>query len=118
MAVLPFAVSLYAKTIYLYGTQRLTARDGYTGLKEEYYTPVEQFAANCAVNNPLLIGIKHIKAALSKGYINQKEYDETMAMIPADVVAAYEAANPTPVTTNDAEDLAWENEVAKTETTT
>lgn len=57
--------------IYLYGNNRLTARDGYPGVATGYYTPVEQYAA---ANYTL----EQIDNALAQGWINQTEYDETI----------------------------------------
>jgi hypothetical protein len=74
MTVYPFRVSNYARNIYIYGVQRLTARDGFTGVPAEYYGPVEQYAAN----NYSMIQIDN---ALSQTWINQQEYDETIALM-------------------------------------
>lgn len=75
MAVLSFRTSTYARNIYLLGTERLTARDGYNGVPAEYYTPVETFAAT-------KFTLAQIDNALAQGWINQQEYDETVALIP------------------------------------
>jgi hypothetical protein len=75
MAIYSFRTSTYARNIYQFGTQRLTARDGYTGVDPEYYIPVEQWAA---ANYPL----SDIDYALAQGWINQQEYDETVSYIP------------------------------------
>jgi hypothetical protein len=82
--VLPFRVSSYAQGIYVFGNNRLTARDGYPGVASGYYTPVEQYAANYNnVQNPVIIQKSDIDNALAQGWINQQEYDETIAFIPA-----------------------------------
>jgi hypothetical protein len=72
MAIYTFRTNTYARNIYLYGTERLTARDGYNGVPAEYYVPVEQKAAELYSN-------EQIGNALTQGWINQTEYDETMA---------------------------------------
>lgn len=72
MTVYSFRTRTFARNIYLYGTERLTARDGYNGVPTEYYIPVEQSAA--ATFKP-----SQIQNALTQGWINQQEYDETMA---------------------------------------
>jgi len=68
----------YANAIYLYGTNRLTARTEngvtYTGVASGYYTPVEQYAATN-------FSKYQIDMALSSGYLTQQEYDETMAYV-------------------------------------
>lgn len=76
MAVLSFRTNTYARNIYLYGTERLTARDGYNGVPSEYYIPVQQRAANIYTELQL-------QTALTNGWINQQEYDETIALIPS-----------------------------------
>jgi len=75
MTVYQFRTSTYARNIYMYGTNRLTERDGFVGVQADYYVPVEQFAA---VNYALA----DINNALDKGWINQQEYDETMGYVP------------------------------------
>lgn len=74
MAVSTLLVKTYAQNVFLSGANRLTARDGYPGLKgPEYYVPTEQFAAT----NYFIDDLDH---ALNVGWINQQEYDETMAL--------------------------------------
>lgn len=75
MAVYTFRTSTFARNIYLYGTERLTARDGYNGVPTEYYIPVEKFAA---INYTRA----QIDNALVQGWVNPQEYDETVAYIP------------------------------------
>ncbi|MDR7001547.1 hypothetical protein [Neobacillus niacini] len=77
--VYSFKVGPYARKIYLYGTERFTARDGYAGIPEEYWQPVKQYAANNFTR-------EQIDDALAKGYINQQEYDDTVALITTVVV--------------------------------
>jgi len=71
-SILPFRTSTYARAIYVYGTNRLTARDGFPGVAEGYYTPVEQYAAANYTT-------AQIDLALAYGWLTQTEYDETMA---------------------------------------
>jgi len=73
--ILTFRVKTYAKAIYVFNTNRLTTRDGYPGVSEGYYTPVEQYAA-------LTYTRDQIDLALACGWITQQEYDETVAFIP------------------------------------
>lgn len=75
MAIYTFRTNTYARNIYLYGTERLTARDGFGGIPTEYYIPVEQKAAELYTN-------EQIQNALTQGWINQQEYDETMTYKP------------------------------------
>jgi len=71
--VLSFRTSTYARNIYVYGVERFTARDGYGGIPTDYYIPVEQYAADNYTT-------AQIDNALAQGWINQTEYDETMAL--------------------------------------
>jgi len=73
--VLGFRTSTYALNIYVYGNNRLTARDGFTGVAEGYYTPTEQYAATD-------LGQAVIDNALAMTWINAQEYAETIALIP------------------------------------
>jgi hypothetical protein len=70
--ILQFRTQSYARAIYVYGTNRLTARDGYPGVAEGYYTPVEQYAAANFTTAQLDL-------ALASGWVTQTEYDETMS---------------------------------------
>lgn len=70
MAFLAFRVPGYANDIYMRGINRFTARDGYLGIDTEYYVPVQQYANT---NFDILA----LDNALSHGWINQQEYDET-----------------------------------------
>lgn len=72
MAVYSFRTSNYAMNIYLYGTQRFTARDGYGGIPLEYHEPVKQYAAKNFY-------LDQLENALAKTWINQQEYEETTA---------------------------------------
>ncbi|NGQ95515.1 hypothetical protein G3578_10155 [Brevibacillus sp. SYP-B805] len=78
MAVLTFKVGIYARNIYLYGNERFTARDGYKGIPEEYHPPVKEYAATRFLRS-------EIDYALGQGWINQTEYDDTIALIPTSV---------------------------------
>lgn len=73
--VLGFRTSTYALNIYIYGTNRLTARDGFVGVADGYYIPVEQYAANNFTRDA-------IDNALAMTWINQIEYEETIGYIP------------------------------------
>jgi hypothetical protein len=73
MTVLPFRTSTYARNIYIFGTNRLTARDGFVGIPAEYYTQVEQYAKNNFTT-------ADIQNALAMTWINDQEYNETMAL--------------------------------------
>lgn len=73
--ILGFRTSTYAMAIYWWGTNRLTARDGFSGVANGYYTPVQQYAANNFTR-------ADIDEAFSNGWLNQQEYDETIAYIP------------------------------------
>ena len=77
--VYSFLIGPYARKIYIDGTQRFTARDGYSGIPTEYHQPVKQYAADKFTR-------EQIDAALAKGYINQQEYDDTVALITTIVV--------------------------------
>jgi hypothetical protein len=72
--VLGFRTSTYARNIYLYGTQRLTARDGFTGVPVDYYIPVEQYAATT-------FSREQIDNAFAQGWLTEQEYNETVAYI-------------------------------------
>jgi hypothetical protein len=65
MAVLPFRTSTYARSIFLYGTNRLAA------IPAEYVEPVKQYAATTYSQDQL-------DYALAQGFISQQEYGETM----------------------------------------
>lgn len=70
--ILPFRTSTFAMNIYIFGTNRLTARDGFSGVPPEYYAPVEQYARNNFTE-------AQIQNALGMTWINDQEYNETMA---------------------------------------
>jgi len=75
MPIYTFKTSNYANTIYCQGTQRFTARDGYSGIPLEYHEPVKQYAANNFYKSV-------IDNALVKTWITQEEYDQTLAYNP------------------------------------
>lgn len=91
--ILKFRTSTYANNIYLYGVERLTARDGFAGVADGYYTPVEKLAGETTVTNPKLISRAKIDLALANGWITQQEYDETIAFIPVPTEAQLEQMN-------------------------
>ena len=70
--VLGFRTSTYARNIYVFGTNRLTVRDGFVGIPTEYYIPVQQYAKNNFEQADL-------DNALAMTWINDQEYAETMA---------------------------------------
>ncbi len=55
------------------GSQRFTERDGYTGIPAEYYGPCTAYAAKNFT-------LYETDAALANGWINQQEYDDTVAL--------------------------------------
>jgi hypothetical protein len=87
--ILPFRTSTYALSIYRFGTNRLTARDGCTGVADGYYTPIEQYAATNFYRAEFDI-------ALDNGWINEQEYNETLAFIPTPVTPAPTSSDVTP----------------------
>lgn len=70
--VYSFRVGPYARDIYLYGKQRFTARDGYSGIPEEYHEPVKKYAAKNFY-------LDQLDNALAQTWTTQQEYDETLA---------------------------------------
>jgi hypothetical protein len=66
MAVLPFRTSTFARSIFLYGTNKLAT------IPAEYVEPVKQYAAATYSQDQL-------DQALAQGYITQQEFDETVA---------------------------------------
>lgn len=70
-AILDFKTNTYARNVYRYGVNRLTAREGFTGVPAEYYIPVEQRAAEIYTDADILL-------AFNSGWINEQEYNETM----------------------------------------
>jgi hypothetical protein len=84
--IYPFRTSNFAQTIYIGGTQRFTARDGYTGIPVEYHEPVKQYAAANYTLYPYAYSYpnnrtEQLDIALANGWINQQEYDDTVAYI-------------------------------------
>jgi len=75
MITLGFRSANYALGIYVYGNNRLTVRDEFTGVANGYYTPTEQYAANNLTKSV-------IDNALAMTWINDIEYSETIALIP------------------------------------
>jgi hypothetical protein len=71
LTIQPFRTQTYARATYVYGTNRLTARDGFVGVADGYYIPIEQYAAATYT-------LAQIDLALASGWITQQEYDETM----------------------------------------
>lgn len=84
MAILPFRTSIFASAIYIYGNNRFTARDGFTGIPAEYVAPVMQYAATKYTVAPYATSAnrtQQLNVALQNGWINQQEYDSTVALI-------------------------------------
>jgi hypothetical protein len=67
MAVLAFRTSTYARSVYLYGTSKLS------DLPAEYVEPVKQYAA-------VTYSQAQLDNALAQGFISQQEYEDTMAI--------------------------------------
>lgn len=74
MAVYSFRIGPYAREIYIFNTNRFTERDGFAGIPLEYHQPVKEYAAKNYTR-------AQIDNALNQSYINQQEYDETIAFI-------------------------------------
>jgi hypothetical protein len=66
MAVLPFRTSTFARSIFLYGTNKLAT------IPAEYVEPVKEYAA-------ATYSQAQLDQALALGYITQQEFDETVA---------------------------------------
>jgi|GEM_PF-3044014 len=73
-AIMPALVISYTNAIYMLGTRRFTARDGYSGIPAAYHEPVKQYAA-------ANLDITYIDNALAQTWLTQTEYDETVAYI-------------------------------------
>ena len=71
--VLPFLTSTYSRNI-MWGNERLAARDGYGGVKEGYYIPVETYIAQH-------YSVEKIEEAFTNGWLNQQEHDEIVALM-------------------------------------
>lgn len=74
--IYPFRTSTYARSIYLYGTERFTARDGYNGIDPLYIEPVKEYVAKT-------FSQAQIDNAKAQGWITEQEYNETLAYIVA-----------------------------------
>lgn len=74
-SILPFRTETYARAIYLYGTNRLTTRDGFPGIADGYYIPVETYSAG-------KYSLTQINLAYSNGWLNETEYNETVVLMP------------------------------------
>lgn len=62
-----FRTSTYARDIYLYGNRT------FTQIPAEYVQPVKQYAADTFTD-------AQISTALTRGWISESEYAETMAL--------------------------------------
>lgn len=76
MVIHDFLRNTYCRSIYVYGTDRFTQREGFKGIREEYRKPVQQYFA-------VTYDEKLLKEALDNGWINQQEYEETRAIVQA-----------------------------------
>ncbi|MGC4378415.1 hypothetical protein WD019_16040 [Fictibacillus sp. Mic-4] len=72
--VYTFKIGPYARAIYIYGNQRFIARDGYTGIPEEYHQPVKEYAAKNFTQSQL-------DYALYKAWISQQDYADTVVAL-------------------------------------
>lgn len=73
MAVLNFRTGTFARSIYLYGNERFTARDDYNGIPQEYHQPVKEYAAK---NFTLM----ETEKARINTWVTQQEYDDTVVL--------------------------------------
>lgn len=87
MTVYSFKTGPYARKIYIYGSERFTARDGYLGIPLEYHQPCKQYAADNFT-------LSQIDYALMKTWINQQEYDDTITLITEPVILPDYAIKP------------------------
>lgn len=71
MAILTFRVSTYARNVYLYGNTQLSA---ISTSPDDYRTTTMQYAANNFT-------LEQLNNALTKGWISQQEYDDTINLI-------------------------------------
>jgi predicted DNA-binding ArsR family transcriptional regulator len=63
--ILSFRTSTYARSIYIFGTDRLA------NIPSEYVEPVKQYSAKNYTR-------EQIDNALAQGWITQEEYDQTI----------------------------------------
>ncbi|WP_405079348.1 hypothetical protein ACI48J_16670 [Paenibacillus chitinolyticus] len=84
-----FLRNTYCRSIYVYGTDRFTKRDGFKGIREEYREPVQRYFA-------ATYGAELLEEALENGWINRQEYEETRAMIQAVVPTREDSAQTNP----------------------
>lgn len=66
--ILQFRTSTYARSIYIFGTERLS------NIPSEYVEPVKQYVAKTYSR-------EQIDNALTQGWITQEEHDTTIAYI-------------------------------------
>ena len=71
MAVHAFLTGTYARNIYIYGTR------SFSTITTEYHQPIKQYASDSFT-------VGQIQEALTKDYITQQEYDETIALVGDD----------------------------------
>lgn len=72
MAFFAFLVGRYAQQIYLNGTQRFTAIEGFSGISADYHEPVKAYAAQNYYKSEL-------DQAHAKSWITPEEYEATLA---------------------------------------
>jgi hypothetical protein len=75
---LSFLTSQYAQNIYILGVTR------FSEIPPEYVEPVKQYAANRYTVEPWATPdnrTRQLDIALANGWINQQEYDDTVALI-------------------------------------
>jgi predicted RNA-binding protein associated with RNAse of E/G family len=72
ITIYPFRKKTYANAIFAFGTNRLTAREGFAGVPAEYYVAVQQYVGQTYT-------VEQLEVALASGWITQQEYDETIA---------------------------------------
>jgi hypothetical protein len=79
MTVYSFQIGPYARAIYLYGTRSFSGHNGTNPIPTEYHQPVKQYAADNFTR-------WQIDEALSKTFITDQEYLDTVSLITHEVV--------------------------------
>lgn len=83
MTVYNFLTGTYSRNIYIYGTTK------FANIPAEYHTPVKQYAADNFTRG-------QIDDALSRGFITDVEYMETVQLITHEVVLPSSTQQVTP----------------------
>jgi hypothetical protein len=73
VVIYAFKTGGYSRQIYISGTQRFTARDGFVGIPTEYHQPVKEYAAKNFT-------LTETDNALTNTWITQQEYDDTVPL--------------------------------------